>query len=65
MGPLEVKAGNDRELLHGELLGGLLMRVAAGTPDFGSRAQVLRLREPLQTVLHKGCPINIHLDIPA
>ena len=38
----EMKAGNKRELLHGELLGALLVVVTLATFDLGRAAQVLR-----------------------
>jgi len=36
--PFQVKAGDNWKFLHGELLGGLLVGVAPGAPDLGSRA---------------------------
>ena len=51
--PLEVEAGHQRELLHGELLGGLLVGLTDGAADLGSRAEVLGAGESLQAVLQR------------
>lgn len=41
-----MKAGHDRQLLHGQLLGGLLVTMATAALDLGAAAQVLRSGEP-------------------
>lgn len=46
--PLQVEADDDRERLQGQLLGGFLGRLAVRTHRI--LAQVLRLREPFQTL---------------
>lgn len=43
---LEVKAGHDGQLLHGQLLGRLLVTMAAAAFDFSAAAKVLRSGEP-------------------
>lgn len=43
---LEVKAGHDGQLLHGQLLGRLLVTMAAAAFDFSAAAEVLRSGEP-------------------
>ena len=42
----EMKTGNNRQLLHGELLGGLLVAVATATLDLGTAPQVLGSGKP-------------------
>lgn len=43
---LEVKAGHDGKLLHGQLLGRLLVTMAAAAFDFSAAAEVLWSGEP-------------------
>lgn len=43
---LEVKAGHDGKLLHGQLLGRLLVTMAAAAFDFSAAAEMLRSGEP-------------------
>lgn len=43
---LEVKAGHDGQLLHGQLLGGLLVTMATTALDLGTATEVLRPGEP-------------------
>lgn len=43
---LEVKAGHDGQLLHGQLLGGFLVTMATTALDLGTAAEVLRPGEP-------------------
>jgi hypothetical protein len=52
-----MEAGDDGELLHGELLGRLLVGVAARAADLGRGAQVLGLCEPLQAILKRDVKI--------
>lgn len=47
---LEMEARDDRQRFHGQLFGRLLVSITVVTPDLGSRAQVLGLRELLQTL---------------
>jgi len=42
---LEMKAGHYRQLLHGELFGGLLVAATVATLDLSQAAQMLWLRE--------------------
>lgn len=44
----EVKAGHDGQLLHGQLLGGLLVTMATAALDFSAAAEVLWSGEPTQ-----------------
>ena len=48
---LQVETQDDRELLHRQLLRRLLVRLAETALDLGSRPEVLRLGEALETVL--------------
>lgn len=43
---LEVKAGHDGQLLHGQLLGGLLVTVAAAALDLSTAAEMFWSGEP-------------------
>lgn len=45
---LEVKAGHDGQLLHRQLLGGLLVTMAATALDLGAAPEVFRSGEPGQ-----------------
>ena len=49
---LEVEAGDQREFLHGELFGGLLVAVAVTALDLGRAAEVLGPRESTSTSQH-------------
>ncbi len=42
----EVKAGHDGQLLHGQLLGGLLVTMATAALDLSTAAEVLWPGEP-------------------
>lgn len=42
----EVEAGHDGQLLHGQLLGGLLVTMATAALDLGAAAEVLWPGEP-------------------
>lgn len=44
----EVKAGHDGQLLHGQLLGGLLVAMATAAFDLSTAAEVLWPGEPRQ-----------------
>lgn len=41
-----MEAGHNGQLLHGQLLGGLLVAVAAAALDLGAAAEVFRSGEP-------------------
>lgn len=42
----EVKTGHNGQLLHGQLLGGLLVTMATAALDLGAAAKVLRPGKP-------------------
>lgn len=61
--PFEVKAGHDGQLLHGQLLGGLLVTMATTALDLSAAAKVLWSGEPAQAVCERCGSSGVTLSV--
>jgi len=69
--PLKMKTSNNRQLLHSELLGGLLVTVTVAAFDLGCAAEVLGPREHVEAVgegrghgAGRGARGQVERDVP-
>lgn len=58
-----MKTGHDGQLLHGQLLCGLLVTMATTALDLSAAAKVLRSSKPAQTVGERRGPCGVALPV--